>query len=231
MSKLDLVAKERPAVVSFTFGCPEQEIVEWLQGLGIMVWATVTSPAEARQALAATIDALILQGFEAGGHQGSFVNHDEDPLAVLTLIQLVRASTDRPLIAAGGIATAAGIAAVRAAGASVAQIGSAFMLTPEAGTSRPHRQALRGVAPTRLTRAFSGRRARGIVNRFMEEHGRIAPAAYPQIHYLTAPLRARARELGDRQGLNLWAGQSYRLAVNAPAAELVEAWGTTLAPI
>jgi nitronate monooxygenase len=229
-SKLDLVARELPAVVSFTFGCPERELVEWLQDLGIMVWATVTSAAEAQQALATDIDALVLQGGEAGGHQGSFANHEEDPLGVLALVQLVRAATKRPLIAAGGIATAAGIAAARASGASAAQIGSALMLAPEAGTSRPHRRALAGDAPTRLTRAFSGRRARGIVNRFMDEHGS-APAAYPQIHYMTAPLRARARELDDAQGLNLWAGQGYRLAVSEPAAVLVEEWATTLSSL
>jgi nitronate monooxygenase len=96
------------------------------------------------------------------------------------------------------------------------------MLTPEAGTSAPHREALRGDAPTRLTRAFSGRRARGIVNRFMDEHERDAPAAYPEVHYLSAPLRARARELGDADGINLWAGVNYRLAEELPAAEIVE---------
>jgi nitronate monooxygenase len=223
-SKLDFVARERPAVVSFTFGCPEREVVHWLQERGILTWVTVTSPAEAELALAADVDALVLQGSEAGGHQGAFTPHDDDPLPLLVLVQLVAPITDRPLIAAGGIATANGIRAVRAAGARLAQIGSALMLTPEAGTSAPHRVALRKAGPTRLTRAFTGKRARGIVNRFMREHDPDAPIGYPQIHHVTAPLRAAARERGDADGINLWAGQGYSLAIEAAAGELVERW-------
>ncbi len=227
-AKLEVVAEERPAVVSFTFGCPAQEIVGRLRSHDIAVWVTVTSPAEARIALTAGADALVLQGAEAGGHQGSFHQHDDEPVSTLTLLQSVGAMTDRPLIAAGGLATGAGIAAVLRAGASAAQVGSALMLAEEAGTSEPHRQAFRRDAPTRLTRAFSGRRARGIVNRFMLEHDGHAPAAYPEIHYLTAPLRAKARVLGDADGINLWAGQAYRLAVEAPVAEIVERWHADL---
>jgi nitronate monooxygenase len=228
-AKLDVVAGARPDVVSFTFGCAEPETVERLRSLDIAVWATVTSPAEAGVALAAGADALVLQGAEAGGHQGSYRQHDDEPLPILTLLQSVVAITDRPLVTAGGIATAAHIAAVRRAGASAAQIGSALMLAEEAGTSEPHRQALRRKAPTRLTRAFSGRRARGIVNRFMLEHDDGAPAAYPEIHYLTAPLRAKARALGDADGLNLWAGQAYHLAPETTAGEIVERWQADLA--
>jgi nitronate monooxygenase len=227
-AKLEVVSRERPAVVSFTFGCPEREVVAWLRDLDVAVWATVTSPADAEIALAAGVDALVLQGAEAGGHQGSFRQHDDEPVSVLTLVQLVAAITDRPLIAAGGIATAAGIAAVLRAGASAAQVGSALMLAPEAGTSEPHRQALRGNAPTRLTRAFTGRRARGIVNRFMLEHDALAPAAYPEVHFLTAPLRAKARTLGDADGINLWAGQAYGLAGEVPAGEIVGRWHAEL---
>jgi nitronate monooxygenase len=227
-AKLELVARERPAVVSFTFGCPERELVASLRGSGVAVWATVTSPAEAAVALAVGVDALVVQGAEAGGHQGSFRPRDEEPRSVLTLLQVVGATTDRPLVAAGGIATAAGIAAVLRAGASAAQIGTALMLAPEAGTSEPHRQALRGTAPTRLTRAFTGRRARGIVNRFLLEHDGHAPAAYPEVHFLTAPLRAKARALGDADGINLWAGRAYGLALEAPAGELVERWHADL---
>jgi nitronate monooxygenase len=227
-AKLAVFARERPAVVSFTFGCPERELVASLRAGGVSVWATVTSPAEAAVALAAGVDALVLQGAEAGGHQGSFRQHDDEPVSVLSLLQLVAATTEVPLVAAGGIATAAGIAAVLRAGASAAQVGSALMLTPEAGTSEPQRRALRGNAPTRLTRAFTGRRARGIVNRFLLEHDGLAPAAYPEVHHLTAPLRARARALGDADGINLWAGQAYGLAVEAPAAEIVERWHADL---
>ena len=105
---------------------------------------------------------------------------------------------------------------------SAAQVGTALLPTPEAGTSEPHRQALRGERPTRLTRAFSGRRARGIVNRFMDEHDAEAPLGYPEIHYVTVPIRAAARAAGDAEAINLWAGEAYRLAREESAGEVVE---------
>jgi nitronate monooxygenase len=221
-AKLELVQREQPAVVSFTFGCPEREVVEGLRAAGSAVWCTVTSPAEAKQAGSAGVDALVVQGAEAGGHQGSFHDHSDDPFPLLTLLQLVRRATDLPLIAAGVIATAEAIAATLAAGAAAAQLGTALLLTPEAGTSAPHRQALGGNRATKLTRAFTGRRARGIVNEFMLEHDAVAPIAYPEIHYLTAPLRAAARARGDAETINLWAGQAYELAREKPASDLVE---------
>jgi nitronate monooxygenase len=143
-------------------------------------------------------------------------------------VDLFYPTTDRPLVAAGGIATAAGIAAVLRAGASAAQIGTALVLAPEAGTSEPHRQALRGTAPTRLTRAFTGRRARGIVIRFLLEHDGLAPAAYPEVHFLTAPLRAKARALGDAEGFNLWAGEGPWPRRRGAGRELVERWHADL---
>ena len=196
-----------------------------MQGCGIGVWCTVTTPGEAQTAAAAGVDALVVQGGEAGGHQSSFDDTDATPIGLLSLLQLVRRVNDLPLIAAGGIAGGAGVAAALAAGASAAQVGSALMLTPEAGTSEAHRAAFAADAPTALTRAFTGRRARGIVNRFMHDHDAAAPKGYPQVHYLTAPLRAAARAAGDAGGINLWAGQAYRLSKVAPAAELVERWG------
>jgi nitronate monooxygenase len=223
--KLELVARERPAVVSFTFGCPAPEVISWLQGCGIGVWCTVTTPGEAQTAAAAGVDALIVQGGEAGGHQSSFDDADVTPIGLLSLLPLVRRVTGLPLIGAGGIAGGAGVAAALAAGASAAQVGSALMLTPEAGTSEAHRAAFATDAPTALTRAFTGRRARGIVNRFMHDYDAAAPKGYPQVHYLTAPLRAAARAAGDAGGINLWAGEAYRLSEVAPAAELVERWG------
>jgi nitronate monooxygenase len=223
-AKLALVARERPAVVSFAFGCPDAAIVSWLRGEGIAVWCTVTSAAEATVAVAAGVEALVVQGAEAGGHQSSFADTDEAPIGLLSLLQLVRAVTEVPLIAAGGISTGRDVAEALAAGASAAQIGSALMLTPEAGTSDAQRAAFASSAPTALTRAFTGRRGRGIVNRFMQEHDPGAPQGYPQVHNLTAPLRAAARAAGDPDGINLWAGQAYRLARAAPAAELVERW-------
>jgi nitronate monooxygenase len=222
--KLELVLRERPAVVSFTFGCPDREVVASLQDADISVWCTVTASTEASLAASVGVDALVVQGAEAGGHQSSFEDADAEPIGLLALLQLVRRVTDRPLVAAGGIANGRGAAAVLGAGAAAAQIGSALMLAAEAGTSAAHRAALAGDAPTALTRAFTGRRARGIVNRFMREHDAAAPKGYPQVHYLTAPLRAAARAAGDAGGINLWAGQAYRLAQPVPARELVERW-------
>ena len=223
--KLELVERERPAVVSFTFGCPDRATVQRLQANGIAIWCTVTRPAEATVAAAAGVDALVVQGAEAGGHQASFDDTDTTPIELLPLLRLISKATDLPLVAAGGIADGRGVAEAIAAGAAAAQIGTALMLTPEAGTSAPQRAALKGDAPTSLTRAFTGRRARGIVNRFMREHDTTAPKAYPQIHYATAPLRAAARAAGDAGGINLWAGQSYRLAEAEPASELITRWG------
>jgi nitronate monooxygenase len=220
-AKLELLRREPVAVVSFTFGCPSAEVVDEVKGSGAEAWVTVTTPEEARRAVGAGADALIVQGHEAGAHQGSFDDAGAgETIGLLALLQLVAAGTELPLVASGGIATGAGLAAVLAAGASAAQIGTAFLLCPEAGTSEPHRQALRAGGSTEITRAFTGRRARGIVNRFLAEH-RGAPSAYPEIHYATAPIRAAARERGDSGELNLWAGQAYALAREEPAADVV----------
>ena len=220
-AKVDLLAADPPAVVSFTFGCPPAEVGDRLRKSGSEVWVTVTTPAEAAVA-AAVADALVVQGGEAGGHRGSFADReDAEVIDLLPLLQAVRAETDLPLIAAGGIATATAVAAVLAAGASAAQVGTAFMLCPEAGTSPAHREAIASTQATGLTRAFTGRLARGIRNEFMAEHDAAAPIAYPEIHHVTAPLRAAARERGDASQINLWAGEAHALARVAPAADIV----------
>jgi len=179
----------------------------------------VTTPAEALITERAGADALVVQGVEAGAHRGTFSDDEDGGLGLLTLLQLVR--SELPLVATGGLMTRAAVAAVLAAGASAAQLGTAFLLAPEAGTAEVHRAALRGDGDTALTRAFTGRSARGIVNRFMREHEADAPRAYPEVHNLTAPLRAAARERGDPDAVNLWAGQAYSLVRELPAAELV----------
>jgi nitronate monooxygenase len=176
----------------------------------------------------AGVDALVVQGAEAGGHQGSFHDHDAEPLPLRVLLEGVRRTTGLPLVAAGGIATADEATAVLAAGAFAVQLGTALLRTEEAGTSEPHRRALDGTTETRLTRAFSGRRARGIVNRFLAEHDAHAPSGYPQVHNLTTPIRAAARARGDPDGINLWAGTGYRRAETGSAAELVERWAAQL---
>jgi nitronate monooxygenase len=228
MAKLELVARNGQSVVSFTFGCPGREIVEWLRRAGCRIWCTVTSAAEAEQATAAAVDALVVQGAEAGGHQGSFHDHDDQPRPLIELLGSIRRATGLPLIAAGGIATGVDINRALASGAAAAQLGSALLLSTEAATSPPHREALLAGGETRLTRAFTGRRARGIVNRFMLEHDAYAPRAYPEVHSITAPIRAAARTQGDAGGINLWAGTAHRRARAASASELVERWAHEL---
>jgi nitronate monooxygenase len=218
--KLALVVEERIPIVSFTFGCPAREEIEWLHGSGAEVWVTVTTPAEGAAAAGGAVDTLVVQGVEAGGHRAGFDDRAGD-LGLLALLQLVRQLTELPLVGTGGIASGRGVAAVLACGASAAQLGTAFMLTPEAGTSLAQREALAGNRPTALTHAFTGRTARGIENRFMREHGESAPYGYPDVHHLTAPLRTAARERGDLDSFHLWAGQAYQLAKGIPAGELV----------
>jgi nitronate monooxygenase len=225
-AKLDVVQELRVPIVSFTFGCPSPAVVRSLHDEGIAVWVTVTEPDEAVIAAGVGADVLVCQGTEAGGHRGSFEDLDgRGELGLLSLLRLALGVTELPLVASGGIGDAAGVAAVLAAGAVAVQIGTAFMLCPEAGTSAPHREALRRPGSTVLTRAFSGRRARGILNDFIREHGAHAPSAYPQVHHLTSPLRAAARAAGDPEAINLWAGQAYGLTQELPAADLVKLWG------
>jgi nitronate monooxygenase len=221
-AKVALLAEERVPVVSFTFGLPRPDVVAALHDAGSTVLVTVTTPQEAVAARDTGADALVVQGVEAGGHRGGLTDRDgEGEYGLLPLLRLVARAVDLPLVAAGGIADGASVAAVLVAGAEAAQLGTAFLRCPEAGTGAAHREALTTAAPTALTRAFSGRRARGLVNRFLTEHSAAAPAAYPQVHHLTSPLRAAAREAGDDGGYNMWAGQAHALAEAVPAGDLV----------
>jgi nitronate monooxygenase len=227
-AKLELAIAEHVAIVSFTFGCPSPDDVARLHASGSDVWVTVTDLDEAREAVASGADALVVQGPEGGGHRGSFEDAPEaevEDIGLLALLRLVAHAHPIDLVAAGGIADGHAVAAVLCAGAAAAQLGTAFLLSPEAGTSKAHRAALVERAPTRVTRAFSGRRARGIVNRFMREHEASAPAGYPEVHHLTAPIRAAARAADDPSAINLWAGQAYALSQPLPAAELVRRIG------
>jgi len=228
-AKVELAIAERVPVVSFTFGCPDTALVQRLHGAGSEVWVTVTQPGEAQQAAAAGADAVIAQGVEAGGHRGSFDDRDDRAdYGLLVLLQLLSEHVDLPLVGTGGICTGAAAAAVLAAGARAAQLGTAFLRCPESGTSPTHRAALSEPGRTRLTRAFTGRSARGIENRFLLDHSESAPVSYPQIHHATAPLRAAGKAAGNREVVNLWAGQAYRLAAEIPAGELVAALGRDL---
>jgi nitronate monooxygenase len=222
LAKLDLLTADPPAVASFTFGCPAPEVLARIQAAGAEAWVTVTSRDEALEAVAAGAGAVVAQGGEAGGHRASFADRPDVPVhGLLPLLQAVTAAVDVPVVASGGIATGRALAAALACGARAAQIGTAFMLAPEAGTVDAHRVALRSGRPTALTRAFTGRLARGIRNEFMDAHDHAAPIAYPELHYVTAPLRRAARERGDAESINLWAGEAYELAEERPAAEIV----------
>jgi nitronate monooxygenase len=221
--KLSALLEEPPAAVSFTFGCPPEPVIRQFHDVGAEVWLTITTPHEAVAAESAGADVLVAQGSEAGGHRGTW--RDDDPyirgLGLLALVQLVRAHTALPVVAAGGIATGGAIAAALAVGASAAAVGTAFLLCPEAGTTEVHRAALAGDAPTALTRAFTGRMARGIRNRLLDELTDVAPSGYPEIHHLTAPIRQAGRDAGLSDVENLWAGEAYELAEAAPAASVM----------
>lgn len=221
-AKVELFHQARIPLASFTFGSPPRETIASLQRAGTEVWVTATDLVEARAARDAGADAIVLQGIEAGAHRASWVDRDDqEGLGILPLLRLVASEIDLPLVAAGGLGDGQAIAGVLAAGASAVQLGTAFLLAPEAGTSEAHRRVLTAGRPTVLTRAFTGRLARSLVNRFILEHGGHAPIAYPHVHHVTAPLRAAARAHDDVEAFNLWAGQSHRLARPMPAAEIV----------
>jgi len=226
-AKLAVLLDNPVPVVSFHFGVPSREVVESLRRAGTLTLVTATTVEEALAVERAGADAVIAQGVEAGGHQGTHRDvpeHDGAGIGLLSLVAQVRESVGIPVVAAGGVMRGSQIAALLAVGADAAQLGTAFLATPESGASAVHKQALTNPLYTRteLTRAFSGRPARGLVNRFMREHGRYAPAAYPEVHHLTSPLRKKAAAAGDAQGMALWAGQGHRMAREMPAGQLVE---------
>lgn len=223
-AKLDVVLDTRPEVVSFTFALPETHEIARLRDAGIPTVATITTLAEAERAVARGVDVVAAQGPDAGGHRGTL-----DPLAdpaTQPLDQLVVATTRAlqvPVVAAGGLMTAADVADVCASGAVAAQLGTAFLLADESGSSPVHRAALRDPAftETTVTRAFSGRYARGLRNRFIDDHDRLAPFGYPEVHYLTSPLRAAAVKAGDPHGTNVWAGTGFRKARTGSVADIM----------
>ncbi|MGH9023331.1 MAG: nitronate monooxygenase, partial [Acidimicrobiia bacterium] len=224
-AKVELLVRRPPPLVSFTFGCPPAGLVAALHDKEAVVVVTVTTPEEAAIAAAGGAGCLCVQGFEAGAHRGSFTNDDrpDQDWGLLALLGEVSRVTDLPLIAAGGIAGPRGVAAVLAAGADAAQAGTVFLRCPESGAHPVHQAALADprFRVTAVTRAFSGRRARGLVNRFMLDHPS-APCAYPEINNATRGLRSAAAARGDAQEMSLWAGQAFRGASEHPAGEIVE---------
>jgi nitronate monooxygenase len=229
-AKVAALLADPPPVTSFTFGCPAAEVISALQAAGSTVVITVTSPGEAALAAAAGADVLCVQGYEAGAHRGTFANDDAPghDYGLLPLIGEVADVTGLPLIAAGGIMGPRQVRAVIAAGAVAAQCGTAFLRCPESGAHPRHKAALADprYTATTLTRAFSGRPARALVNQFVRDHDG-APAAYPEINNATRPLRAAAAARGDTEGMSLYAGQGYRSATEQPAADIIERLSAT----
>lgn len=221
----DVLEAFRPAVVSFHFGLPAADLLARVKAWGACVLGSATTVAEARWLEAHGADAIIAQGLEAGGHRGHFLSDDlSEQLGTFALLPQVVRAVSRPVIAAGGIADAQGVAAAMALGASAVQVGTAYLCCPEATTSAVHRAALGSEAArhTALTNVFSGRPARGIVNRAMRELGPISADAppFPLATAAMAPLRARAEAAGSSDFSPLWCGQNAAGCQPVPAAEL-----------
>lgn len=223
-AKIEVLLDVRPEVASFTFGVPSAEECRRLREAGVTVVGTVTTLAEAQTAVARGVDAVAAQGPSAGGHRGTFDPGAQPATQPLDeLLAEVEAAVDLPVVAAGGLMTADDVARVLAAGAVAAQLGTAFLLSAESGSSPVHRAALQDprFTETVVTRAFSGRYARGLRNRFIDEHEAEAPFGYPEIHWLTSPLRAASVRAGDPQGVNVWAGTGFRNAKAATVADIM----------
>jgi nitronate monooxygenase len=221
----DLLEQFNPPVVSFHFGLPAPALLARVKALGALILASATTVDEARWLEAHGVDAVIAQGLEAGGHRGMFLSDDiTTQVGTFALLPQIVQAVKVPVIAAGGIADAKGVAAALSLGAAAVQIGTAYLICPEATTSAVHRAALKSESSrhTTLTRLFTGRPARGIVNRLIRELGpmnEIAPA-FPLAVAAVAPLRAKAESLDDNGFSPLWCGQNATGCAELPAAEL-----------
>lgn len=223
-AKLALLREDPVPLVSFTFGLPPAAVLASLRACGSRTLVTVTTPAEALAATAQGADGLVVQGPDAGGHSAI---HDPtrtpQPITLPELLRQVQEVTGLPLIAAGGINGPAAVQAALDAGATAVAVGTLLLRTPEAGTSAIHRAALADPQFTRtaITRAFTGRPARALMNGFIAAHGAAAPTGYPAVHHLTKPLRSAAAASGDAHGVHLWAGTGWRSAREASAREVI----------
>jgi len=222
----DVLEAYKPAVVSFHFGLPSEALMARVKSWGSKVLSSATTVEEARWLEAHGVDAVIAQGLEAGGHRGIFLSDDlTTQVGTFALLPQVVRAVKVPVIAAGGIADAKGVAAAMALGAAGVQIGTAFMLCPEATTSAVHRAALMSDSArhTALTNLFTGRPARGIVNRIIREMGPISAAApaFPLATTAIGPLRAKAEARGSGDFSPLWSGQNAQGCRAVPAAALV----------
>ncbi|MGC4059527.1 MAG: nitronate monooxygenase family protein [Aquabacterium sp.] len=222
----ELIEALRPDVVSFHFGLPVPALLARVRAAGAQVWSTATTLDEARWLEAHGVDAVIAQGAEAGGHRGMFLTDDvRTQIGTTALVSQIVAAVRVPVIAAGGIANAKDTAAMLALGAVAVQVGSAFLLCPQATTTAVHRAALASphAQQTALTNLFSGRPARGIVNRLMRELGPLStlPPAFPGAVNALAPLRAAAEKAGSGDFSPLWVGQHAQGIEAIPAADVV----------
>ena len=213
LEAIEMLAEFRPAVVSFHFGLPSEELLGRVRTFGARIVSSATTVDEARWLEAKGVDAIIAQGIEAGGHRGSFLSDDpRSQVGTNALLQQVLRAVDIPVIAAGGIADAIDVAAAMALGAAAVQVGTAYLLCPEATLSPVYRAALKSGAArhTALTNVFSGRPARAIVNRLMRELGPISELApeFPLALSPLVPLRAKAETLGSDDFSFLWCGQN-----------------------
>lgn len=224
-AKADIVIDAAPPIVSFTFGLPPASVVDALKASGTIVMVTVTDIDEAHAAVASGAHCLCAQGTEAGAHRGSFTDDPAAPpgLGVRELTAALHQAVDVPIVAAGGIGQPQHVTDARSAGAMAVQTGTAFLRCAESGAHPAHKAAL--VDPTftttAFTRSFSGRRARGLHNRFMREH-QDAPCAYPELNNATRPLRAAAAARSDTGATSLWAGTGYRDARDQPASAIID---------
>ena len=214
-----------PKIVSFHFGMPKPELVKRLKDAGRVLISSATTSMEARRLADLGADVIVAQGFEAGGHRGMFLSSDiATQVGTMALVPQVVDAVSVPVIATGGIADARGAAAAIALGASAVQVGTAYLFCPQAKVSAPHRAALRTARDdaTVLTNMFTGRPARGIVNRFIRELGPINPAApqFPMAANAVMPLRAEAERGGSGEFSPLWSGQAAALAHEIDAVEL-----------
>lgn len=230
----DVLREFRPPVVSFHFGLPADDLLAQVRAWGAKILCSATTLEEARTLQARGVDAVIAQGLEAGGHRGMFLSDDLDTqVGTLALVPQLMRALDVPVIAAGGIADARGVAAAMNLGAAGVQVGTAYLLCPESNISALHRDALKGEGAhrTALTNLFTGRPARGIVNRFIRECGPISvdAPAFPLAAAAVAPLRAAAEARGSADFSPLWAGQNATGCTEMPAAELTRALAAGLA--
>ena len=223
-AKIDLLLSDPVPVVSFTFGLPDEPVVQALQRAGTTVIQTVTSPEEARLAAAAGVDMLAVQAAAAGGHSGT-LRPDRMPadIGLDQLIRQVRDAVSLPVLAAGGLSLAEDIRDILGAGAEAAVVGTALLLADESGASATHQRALTDPShpETVLTRAFTGRPARGLRNHFIDAYEAAAPLGYPAVHHLTSPLRKAAAAAGEPGLVHLWAGTGYRNTETGPTATIL----------